>query len=316
MHAHGRALLVDTGTLTYEGSDPASAHGRATRAHNTLTLNGLNQSPTNPDRTQCHLAPGYSLVSSDYEGGYWEGTYLWSWDHMNQGLWASHNRQLLWVHGRFIAVFDSMARIGQKTNEAPTDKPSLEQYWQFGDDPVSVDAAAGRVLTGYPDANVLMLFPQVPEGTEYTLHRGERDPVAGWLPSQQGLRPAPQLRLRLACMDRWHENFVTIILPFRGGPSEAPQVKATVTPAQSGKPACLRLTWANGETDEVWTRHRANTMLGSGEGWATDGGLLHLLRSADGQVVSGAALNATWVDPWLPTMQPTPGLLTFTAKRS
>lgn len=309
LYVQGRPVLVDPGTLTYEGSDPLAAHGKSTRAHNTLNLNGWNQSETDPSRTRFFSGPGYDVASSDYEGGYWPGRYLWNFkDGHGRGLWASHNRSLLWAQGRFIFIVDNFTRSPDANPE--TEKPFAEFNWQFEAGPVEIDAAGRRAWTGYPDRNLLMLFPFGSEGWTMSLAAGSRDPLRGWLPGQNGYIAAPQLTLTRNPMDETWFNFVTVLVPFTGGTPPALQTRITEY-APTRRFWTLNLDWADGTRDEVAWTHRLNYMIGSTPDFVTDGSILHRHWRADGVLTGGAVANGTFIEPGKGPRLEEAGLIVF-----
>lgn len=306
VHALGRSLLVDPGTLTYEGSDPLSAHGKSTRVHNTLSLNGWNQGETNPQITTVMHGEGFDYVTSEYEGAYWSGPYRWGFDQgRGEGVQGSHRRTLLWAHDRAIFVIDSLYR--EPAHQPEVTAPSLEMNWQLSEGG-EVELGAGRVTARYGDANLLMLFPLAWPEMTLSVHAGERDPLRGWLPVAGGFVPAPQVTLSCAPMPGQYAELITVLLPFAG---EVPRVTAHATKTDGQRPAVLTLEWADGTRDELWHSYRGLIMLGETAGYRTDGGLLYLRRDARGVVVRGCAAEATYLAPCTSTVLPVPGMITF-----
>ena len=71
LYAAGRYLLPDPGVFSYEASDPFSAYGRSTRAHNTINFGLMNQGEANPDTHTVSIHQDLAVVASDYQGGYY-----------------------------------------------------------------------------------------------------------------------------------------------------------------------------------------------------------------------------------------------------
>jgi len=307
LHALGRSLLVDPGTLTYEAGDPLSAHGKSTRAHNTLTLNGWNQGENDPLHTRVLSAPGYDFVASDYEGPYWSGPYTWSFAQgRGEALFASHNRMLLWLHGRAVVVIDSVMRDPNSVPEKSF--PSLEANWQLCEGG-EVELGKDRAVARYGDANLLMLFPLVWPEMSLSLHAGEHDPLRGWLPAAGGkFLPAPQLTFVCEQMEGHYAELVTVLMPFAG---ETPVVTAAANKTDGQRPASLSLAWGDGTVDELWWTYRGIIMLGAIGEYVTDGGLLHLHRDSTGKVLQGCAVEATYLAPIDTTSRQQPALISF-----
>lgn len=317
VHAYGRTLLCETGWLTDTGTyspKPMGQYSKATRSHNTLNLNGWNQCRVDPVGSRCQHCDGYDFVCSDYAGGYYPGEAVYSYlTPMGRGIWASHHRALLWIHGRAIVVIDSLYRQRLAAPETDADIPSLESNWQFseGGAGLNIDEQAKRLTTAYADANVLMLFPLLPEGTEWTVREGQHEPVRGWVNGpvfQPGIVPAPQLTQRLPRMhDQWAE-LTTVIIPYRGAacPRVTAEAKATA-PDNVGR---LVLRWDDGTTDTVEWFYRFGLMLGTKvPGYDTDASLVHRCLAPDGALRQGAALDATYVKPYTRTVLPAPAFI-------
>ncbi|MFB3890729.1 MAG: heparinase II/III family protein [Phycisphaerae bacterium] len=302
IHAFGRTLLADVGTLTYEVSDPMMAHCKSTRAHNTVNLNGWNQSTSDPT-TRFETADGYDMVASLYDGGYWPGRYEWRWPQgYGRGIWAQHYRLMLWVHGRFIVVLDDVRHVQQAGEE-----PTLQMNWQFGPGRLEVDSARRRATTTFGDANLLLMTLLAPAGMEMAVLEGQDHPPAGWMRGADGYVPAPQLRLSAARHAAPQADLVTVLVPFAG--RAVPQVAAEAQATGDGRPGRLVLRWADGQTDTVvWTR-RLESAIDQYEGIATDASLLHLARCGDGKLIRGIAIDATRLVPLRSERSPRPGTI-------
>ena len=291
VHAYGRGLLVDPGTLTYEVSDPKMASGKATRAHNTLNLNGWNQSDADPTGTRCVSLPGYDLACSRYEGGYWPGTYHWGfYGGHGPGLYGAHFRTLLWIHDRCVVVLDHFAWANDP------EPPVLESNWQLTDGPYAMDAGARRVVTQHPDANLLLLFPIVMPGMTLSVHEGEHDPERGWLPGDGGYTAAPQITLAAPMAASACAQLATVLIPFRG--AQPPALTIETGEYRDNAPLSLRLRWADGHTDEIIATPRLATAIDAHEEIVTDAALVHLHKDADGKLVRGLVVDGTYLRPY------------------
>jgi hypothetical protein len=314
VHARRRTLLCEVGWLTETGSyssKPIGAYSRATSAHNTLNLNGWNQTQANPSRTLYRHCEGYDFVCSEYDGGYYpgvaQGDLLATTGH---GIWATHHRALLWIHNRAIVVIDSLFRQKVTDPEPEADVPSLESNWQFseGGKGLMRDERTGRLNTTYPESNVLMLFPLVCEGMEWLVREGQEEPVRGWVNGpvfQAGIIAAPQLTLRLPRMKgNWAER-VTVIIPYRG--AVCPGVTAQASSTGTDNVGRLRLRWEDGTRDELEWYARMSLMIGAlASGYDTDASLVHRCLGPDGALRQGAALDGTYVRPYTKTALPEP----------
>ncbi len=254
LFAFGRALLADTGSLTYAMDQKAhegdafdhliGPYGKSTRAHNTLNLNGWNQAPTNVDWLRVHTEKegGLSAVASQYSGGYWPGTYGWYFrEGFGAGIHAEHQRLLFWISGRFIVVVDRMMRWDEtRHGHAEQQTPSLEMNWQLSPGgKVVLHRDHAGFTARYPEGGLLGHFARLPPGMTLALHEGAADPVRGWITTRSKARgdlrragvfdtppgqawcdrtylPAPQVAGTATPMQGFGEGIVSIFVPFRG----------------------------------------------------------------------------------------------------
>lgn len=303
VHAYGRTLLFDPGALTYEGSDPKAAYGRATRAHATCNLNGYNQSSDDPV-SRFDTLPGFDLVRSFYRGGYWP--HEMNWQFLNghgTGVYGEHHRTMLWVRGRFILVIDHVYHDCQADA-----KPDIQCNWPLSPGPVTLDAAGGRAMTGHADANLLMLFALKPASATLRVHEGETNPECGWAPGDNAYAPAPLIRMTTPRQDAYDTHFVTLLVPFKGTrPPGVELASPAVAPEVDG---CGRvaLRWENGETDEFWFTGRQEVALGERGGFETDAGLVHLHKAASGKLTRALVVDGTYLSPITKEVRPTMGV--------
>ncbi len=205
----GREFIVDPGNSDYSGR-PINANFRRTRAHSTMTVDGLNQSAHSPVAvSRLIIGDHYDFAVGAYRGGYLNGSPFNSWEG---GLSASHFRHVLFVKDDYWIVLDAM-----------TTHPghSIETRFQLMPTVVR-PLPGGGYRTGYAEGN-LALIPLAWEGWEYGIHEGEENPIEGWLPAQ-GHRfvPAPVYKaVKQASGEAdWHG---TLLFPYRG--SEPPRIE-------------------------------------------------------------------------------------------
>lgn len=306
LYAHGRALLVDPG-YTFETPD-WPRYGHKTAHHSTVNFNGWDQSECQAE-LRVASAPGYTLAAGCYGGGYWP---LEKYSH-GSGVFGEHHRVLLWLHGRFGVVLDHIHHTcieGQK--------PTVESCWQLSEGPAVCDPAARRVVTRHEHGNLLLLFPLVLAGTQFSLHEGEREPVMrGWLPADWGRAciPAPLVRAVAPAYDPWNGDMATVLLPFAD--ATPPQVACEATGPEllrdSRRAGCLRLRAADGTSDVVVWTQRLRHAVGHQHGLNTDASLVHLRLDAAGTVTGGLLVDGSFCECTGPGMTLPKGLVLATA---
>lgn len=303
----GKPLLIDPGSLTYEKSDPKSTHGKSTRAHNTINLNGMNQISANPD-SRFASAPGYDFVESLYDAGYWPGEYLWHFnDGHGQGVFGEHHRAMLWARSKAVFIIDHLYHTGTDS------KPDLESNWQFANVPVKLDAENSRAVTENQDVNMILLFAQHPTEALFTMHRGEDNPPRGWLPGQGEYVAAPQICLNLPKRDNWVTHLATVLIPFKGPEAPGVRIAESISPDEKGY-GLIRLEWDNGDQDELWWKPKINSALDDVGPFVTDGAMVYLHRPAGKAPCHGLAVDASFIEPYAPKPRPHPEMLVFSEK--
>ncbi|MFP4027334.1 MAG: heparinase II/III family protein [Candidatus Brocadiia bacterium] len=289
----GRALLVDTGTLTYamdqkakegdEFDNRIGPYGKSTPAHNTLNLNRWNQVPTNPDYLKSFDADGCCAVVSQYSGGYWPGSYGWWFrEGYGSGIHAEHERILVWVKGRFTVVIDRMLRGDDSKLGGPAHQnPSLEMNWQLtpGGE-VDVLPEKRGFTAVYPECSLLARFATLASGMRVEKHQGETDPFRGWITTRGKARadlreagvfeepplsewkdrtygPAPQICCIAPKMEGFAESMVSVFAPFDG--EDVPELETEISGSivsdfPEATGGTLNLRWENDGRDTItWT---------------------------------------------------------------
>lgn len=302
LHAYGRSLLIDPGSLNYEPNDPFMAVGKSTRAHNTVNLNGWNQSEADPAARFVSM-PGYDAAVGDYAGGYWPGPYDRGFrrGHGN-GIWGRHHRTVVWVRKTAVVVID---RVLVEPGTGPKN-PVVESNWQFSPGLVRLDTHARAALTDHEDGNVLMLFPGASIPDRLTVHEGEERPRRAWVMSDDDrITGAPQIS-RTCRAERPVVDFVTVLVPFPG--KQRPRITAKARFHDHGE---LVLTWQEGRSDLLLWSYALATPLNTCGGVTTDASFIHLQRDAHARVVAGMAMDATFLHPCADKTLDQPGCFTF-----
>ncbi|MFW6133791.1 MAG: heparinase II/III family protein, partial [Planctomycetota bacterium] len=298
LYKFGRALLGDTGSLTYamghkghEGDEldhRIGPYGKGTRAHNTLNLNGWNQAPTNPDTLTVFTGERASAVVSRYSGGYWPGSYGWWFrEGFGAGIHAEHMRMLFWIPDRFIVTVDRMLRWDESTlGHHEQRNPSLEMNWQLSPGgQITLDDDAPGFTAVYPEGGLLGHFAKLADGMTLSLHEGETDPPRGWMTTRTKAKrdlerygvfdspplsqwrdrtyvPAPQVAATATPMRQFGEALISVFVPFAGAHPPAITTRADGAIAGEHPHATsgrLVIDWANGSRDTLHFSDRGLT---------------------------------------------------------
>lgn len=164
----GHEVLIDPGTYTYQGEMEWREYFRGTSAHNTLTVDGVNQSQSggrfmwlshgNGRCLRFEEGDARQVLVAEHDG----------YRRLNDPL--THRRE--WVYeaaDRSLAVVDSLSSRG--THEAAW-------FWHFAET-VAVSLESGRVIAHVPGWRIEMT---VPDGCGApVLLRGSGQPRGGWI---------------------------------------------------------------------------------------------------------------------------------------
>ena len=288
LYAGKRMLLYDPGIFTYENTVPFMAYGKATKAHNTITLHDYNQVETNPVVEESHLLKGFSLVSAAYAGSYFSGDYGWGF-HQGPGRaeYGAHERVVLWVKGSYLLVFDLVK--ADHTRVVP-----YQAHWQFPIGKATLDRKHNAAWTGGAPDNVLVRLVQASGTVKSALHAGERKPILGWLPLGHGpeWKPAPHL-VMAGEVKGGYASQVTLVVPFKGARPPAIAIQP-VKQAAAGVHA-FELKFRDGTTDVVMATANLHRMIGDSGPVSTDGSLA-FVRVRKGRVVRAMLNRGTWLD--------------------
>jgi hypothetical protein len=209
--AFGKPQLVDSGTYCYTPNAHWRDHLRSSAAHNTVVVDRKSQAvPIGPfswrDRPTAQLRHWLSTPAFDYADAE---------HHAYRRLkdQVTHRRRVLFVKSRYWVVVDDLQgddvhQIDLMFQFAPTDLHIGSDGWARS------LGADGRGLC-------LRAFSATPLHAE--IHRGDVEPIRGWISPDYGLRvPAPQLSY--GAVSRLPLRVVTLLLPHDSGVEALPDV--------------------------------------------------------------------------------------------
>lgn len=171
LHVGRREVLVDAGTYSYTGYPTWRKYFRGTRAHNTVTVDGLDQAvqetaflwaqPFQSRKVRKELLDDGSVMIVSCHDGY------------RKRLGVMHWRAVLHQPPSVWLICDRLLGGGEHF---------LELNWHLGVEPVL--SADGYLL--HCDNEILHLALQ--GGTVATLHHGEKHPISGWRSPHYGVK--------------------------------------------------------------------------------------------------------------------------------
>ena len=189
LSAGGKELLIDPGTHAYHTQERWRQYFRGTLAHNTVRIDGLDQSVPGGNFMWLRKArAGCSLWLSSTERDSFEG---WHDGYMRLDDPVKH-RRLIQLHKktRQVVVEDTLEM---------EDEHEVEILFHCSEH-CRVDPVPGGYLVSRPGASITLLLPAV-AGADSAVHHGSLAPVLGWVSRAFDRRePAPTIvwRARLA----------------------------------------------------------------------------------------------------------------------
>jgi Heparinase II/III-like protein len=220
----GVDILADPGTYCYHDEPAWRSYFRSTIAHNTIQLGGQDQSGDGGPFLWLRHANGREIeVADDGE--------IASWTAEHDGYLSLRPP----VHHRRSVRLDRASRSVDIVDEIDGGSHDLCLAFHLGAD-VRAELTGSDAFLCWPDASTpgtarLKLPPQL----QWSLHRGETDPVLGWYSSGLG-RLAPAFTLIGRGRSAPHAAFATRIhlLDSRPGHVPAGNSSGTNVPATRG----------------------------------------------------------------------------------
>jgi hypothetical protein len=173
----GEPLLVDPGTYAYQEGDGQRDFFRSTAAHNTVLVDGHDQSEmlgtflwgrkANARLLRWSSTPEYDLASAEHDG------------YVKMGI--THRRTVLFYKPDWLLVADRLQGKGIH---------SFEQLWHLpAGCQVAIEADRAELAIGQKR---FAIMPVQTPGAETQLRRGEKQPMQGWSSPDYGeIEPAP-----------------------------------------------------------------------------------------------------------------------------
>jgi len=293
LYSGKRMLLYDPGVFTYEDSDPFMAYGKSTMAHNTATLRNYNQAEANPDVYEVHILKNYAVFCGAYAGSYFSGPMYWGFKHgLGKAEYGAHERVVLWVGGEYLVVFDLVKADHMK--EVP-----YQVHWQFPAGKAVLDSRKGAAWTTGADDNVYVRSVLSSGPVRCSLHRGEKKPILGWLPTGHGVEftPAPHCVMegvvgRGYVKGGGYAKHVTLVVPFKGN---RPPVVGIRDLAPGSAQQALEFSFKDGTRDIVIAMPTLHRMIGDCGPVSTDG-TLAVIRLKHGKPVSTLLNSGSWLE--------------------
>jgi len=170
---NGKALLVDPGTYRYNGAPEWRTYFKGTRAHNTVTVDGLDQAVqetsfiwSKPYKTRL------TVVKETNENLFLEAAHN-GYARLKEPVW--HKRTILFSDGTTFLIKDNFSGNGVHTFELhyhlhPHASLKKENDWWI----IENDKAG--------------IFIRLLDGHDFVVAKGQRDPLLGWYSPAYGIK--------------------------------------------------------------------------------------------------------------------------------
>lgn len=198
--ARGRNLLTDAGVYSYHLGKNWRQFFRGTAAHNTVQVDGQDQTQLldgwrvlHPAHTTLHqwlTHPALDMVAGEHDG----------YTRLTQPV--THQRQLFFIKPDYVIVIDRL--MGQGTH-------TFDLNFHLMPDAQPIVVSEQFVRVHHPDDVGLLISALTPPQTQLSVVEGETDPIQGWVSRYSGEKQAaPVVRYRLQAASMPVE-FITVL---------------------------------------------------------------------------------------------------------
>ena len=205
--AHGRELLVDPGTCVYNGDRIWRDWFRSTRAHNTVVVDGRDQSePADTFRWKraatSRLLGAASFEGIDYLAGEHDG-------FAGDPPGVTHRRRVLYVRDDYFLVVDELLGSGKHTVELFHHLPPEAEVGSIDQ---LLEGREARLSAAVGGAGLLLSMHST-SPLDVRVARGESEPRQGWVSRRYGERQAaPAVVVRVEA--ELPLSIATLLTPF------------------------------------------------------------------------------------------------------
>jgi len=280
LYAYGHSLITDCGAYSYHLGEDWRHYFRGTSAHNTIVVDGKDQSILLESgrvyRTaQATLHQWVSTAHFDFVDGSHNG-------YCRLAKPVTHRRKIFFVKPEYWIIVDLL--MGQHGQHC------LEQYFHLMPQAVPVlDKATKSVQVEYSGTPMITIVPLKAQPLQAEVISGATDPIQGWVSFFSGERiVAPVLRYRKDVPTP--TSFVTVLYPHQAGSTNALHVTDLKVAARDGKlideMAITGLTVETAEyVDTCIIAHDGAPSQKAFAGYESDGHLIYVRRRKSDEAI-------------------------------
>ena len=284
LYASGQTLITDPGVYSYHLGKEWRNYFRSTAAHNTITVDGQDQSlllglwhVVRPARATLHAwvtTEHFDFVDGSHDG----------YTRLRHPV--THRRKIFFVKPEYWIILDLLNGQG----EHPFDL----YFHLMPDAQVLLDAVSGMARIAYSDGVGLLICPIKFADFQTEVITGSLDPIQGWLSQHSGEKtPAPTLRYRQVTTAP--TQFVTVLYPCSQTNKTVLNVSSLVVADERGVLEDTMVTGLKIEigqyVDYFVADHCEKPVSKVFEQYGTDGKLVYLRRNFSDSVPLKAVLH-------------------------
>ena len=262
IYAYGRPLIVDPGTGSYSQTDPAAAWmAGSTIAHNTIEINGKNQSRGGKSEMQAVTNPVFDYAS------------CWHEAYAN----FRHYRRVLFVRPSFWIVSDYV--------RASSGRHTYRQAWHPElNNNLTMDEASLRTRTHFTDGPNVQIVPADPKEIRGDIHNGWVEAV-----------PEKYIAYRKEGVEG-DVTYDTVLFPTREGDNTVVSVERLAVKGENGELArtqatALKITIGKDRTGYYFQSYLEKPAAVEFGGIAFDGETAYVELDGKGSVTYAALRN-------------------------
>lgn len=271
LHAYGQPLVVDPGVYSYHVGQQWRNYFRGTAAHNTVTVDGRDQSllvglwhVLRPVRAVLHewiTTQQFDFVDGSHDG------------YARLRCPIVHRRQIFFAKPEYWVILDLLTGQGQHR---------FDLYFHLMPDAqVALDPLSGTAHISYGDSVGLLICPANCADSQVEVITGSLNPIQGWVSRHSGEKtPAPTLRYRKVADAP--TIFVTVLYPSAQMDRAAVNVSSLVVTDGENVFDEVAVTGLRVEMDSyvdyLVVDRRKQPGHKTFEDYTTDGGLVYLRR--------------------------------------
>ena len=234
LHAYGETFVTDIGSYTYTGPKQYHDYFRSTRGHNTITVDGEDQSiltttwairnRARPLHRKWFTSPHFDYVTGSHDG------------YRRLSNPVVHRRKILFVKHLYWIIIDDIEGEGEHF---------IESYFHFAPN-LKVNLNYNMVCSVEGTGASLSLFPVSSTEMEGKVVEGATDPIDGWYAYDYGRKEAAPV-LKYRTKSTCPTTIYTILYPRKNGNKNLINVEKVAEDNRARAVAGIKISFSKSE---------------------------------------------------------------------